>query len=247
MRHNILLSFRLKRGISLAFLCSILLFPSFFITPDEYRGAGLYAQSQNEQAADNADRAGAVKGGQENEQLPGLGLEDEAFGPRVDEGSAIWEIIKVIFVLGLFVGGFYFFYKFISQKVGLNMSGQEAIRTLSVVPVGPGKMLQIIDVAGRVYLIGVAESSINLLTEIKEKDDIDRIRLLSSRSTPVQGKNFQEFVADQVGWIVDRINEKRHHGARKAMVEEISEKEIDVSYLAGQKNRLKKMNGEDEK
>ena len=34
-------------------------------------------------------------------------------------------------------------------------------------------------------VIGVSDSNINLITEIQDKDEIDRIRLLSSKSTPV--------------------------------------------------------------
>jgi hypothetical protein len=62
----------------------------------------------------------------------------------------------------------------------------------------------------------------------------------------VRGKNFQEFVADQMGWIIDRINEKRTRGFTKTKVEEISESDIDISYLDQQKKRLKKINHEDE-
>lgn len=203
----------------------------------------VYSQAQDSQPAGNQTQADSNAN---NKPVPGEGFADEDFGPQVDEGSTLWEIIKVMFVLALFGGGFYFFYKFISQKVGLNVSGQEAIKTLSMVPVGPNKTLQIIDVAGKVFLIGVSDNSINMLTEIKEKDDVDRIRLLSSRSTPVQGKNFQEFVADQMGWIIDKINEKRNPGMKKPKVEEISEKDIDMSYLNNQKKRLKKINNEDE-
>ena len=243
MRHNILLSYRSENKNSLAFFCVAAVFFAIYIILQPLQ-AGLIAQSQNAQETGTSGQA--LNGGNTDTHVPGQGFADEDFGPQVEEGSAIWEIIKVILVLGLFVGGFYFFYKFISQKVGLNISGQEAIKTLSMVPVGPNKTIQIIDVAGKVFLIGVADNSINMLTEIREKDDIDRIRLLSSRSTPVQGKNFQEFVADQMGWIIDKINEKRQHGFKKPTVEEISEKDIDVSYLDNQKKRLKKINHENE-
>lgn len=244
MRHNILLSYRSEKKSSLAFFCILAVFFAALLLMQPVK-AGLYAQSQNGQESNATAQTGGGTNNADN-QVPGQGFGEEDFGPQVEEGSAIWEIIKVILVLGLFIGGFYFFYKFISQKVGLNISGQEAIKTLSMVPVGPNKTVQIIDVAGKIFLIGVSDNSINMLTEIKEKDDIDRIRLLSSRSTPVQGKNFQEFVADQVGWLVDKINEKRQHGFKKPTVEEISEKDIDVSYLDNQKKRLKKINHEDE-
>lgn len=230
--------------MSLAFFAVILCITMFFLQFNS--AAVVYGQSQNGQTSGAAVQSGGGGAAADNNAVPGTGFGEGDFGPQEPEGSAFWEFIKVIFVLLLFGGGFYFFYRFISQKVGLNIAGQEAIRTLSMVPVGPNKTLQIIDVAGKVFLIGVTDSSINMITEIKEKDDIDRIRLLSSRSTPVQGKNFQEFVADQMGWIIEKINEKRTHGFKKTRVEEISEKDIDMSYLNNQKKRLKKINHEDE-
>ncbi len=230
--------------MSLAFFAAAFCIFMFFLQFNPV--SAVYAQSQNGQTSGTAVQADGSGTAADNNAVPGTGFGEGDFGPQVDEGSAFWEIIKVLFVLLLFGGGFYFFYRFISQKVGLNISGQEAIRTLSMVPVGPNKTLQIIDVAGKVFLIGVTDSSINMITEIREKDDIDRIRLLSSRSTPVQGKNFQEFVADQMGWIIDKINEKRTHGFKKTTVEEISEKDIDMSYLDNQKKRLKKINHEHE-
>lgn len=242
MRHNILIHYHKKQKMSLALFAAIFCVIIFFL---QFNSVAIYAQQQNVKTSETAVQDGADKTPADN-ALPGAGFGEGDFGPQEPEGSAFCEFIKVIFVLLLFGGGFYFFYKFISQKVGLNISGQEAIRTLSMVPVGPNKTLQIIDVAGKVFLIGVTDSSINMITEIREKDDIDRIRLLSSRSTPVRGKNFQEFVADQMGWIIDRINEKRTRGFTKTKVEEISESDIDISYLDQQKKRLKKINHEDE-
>ena len=224
--------------MSIAFFTAILIFFMFFLQHGPV--VELYGQT-SDTAVQDGDKAAPAG----EEGVPGQGFEGD-FGPKADDGSLLWEIVKVMFVLVLFGGGFYMFYKFISQKVGLNIAGQEAIRTLSMVPVGPNKTLQIIDVAGKLFLIGVTDSSINMITEIKDKDDIDRIRLLSSRSTPVQGKNFQEFVADQMGWVVEKIKEKRSHGFKKTTVEEISEKDIDMSYLDNQKKRLKKINHEDE-
>ncbi|HNX25570.1 MAG TPA: flagellar biosynthetic protein FliO [Spirochaetota bacterium] len=181
-----------------------------------------------------------------NNAVPGQGFVEEDFKPQVEEESAAWMIIKTILVLGLFVGGFYMFFKFVTQKAGLHVSGQEAIQILSTVSLGTNKFVQIVDVAGKVFLLGVSDSSINLLTEIKDREDIDRIRLLSSRSTPVQGATFPEFIAAQVGWVIEKINEKRTHGFKKTTVEEISPKEFDMSYLNKQKNRLKNINGNDD-
>lgn len=182
----------------------------------------------------------------DNNTVPGQGFVEEDFKPQVEEESAAWMIIKTILVLALFIGGFYMFFKFVSQKTGMNISGQSAIQILSTVSVGTNKFIQIVDVAGKVFLLGVSDNNISLLTEIKDREDIDRIRLLSSQSTPVQGLSFPEFVAGQVGWVIEKINEKRTHGLKKATVEEIPRSDFDMSFLNKQKSRLKDINGNDD-
>jgi flagellar protein FliO/FliZ len=184
--------------------------------------------------------------------VPGQNFVEDDFRPQIEEESASWLIIKTLFVLALFIGGFYFFYKFVAQKSGFNLSGQEAVRILSTVTLGTNKFIQIIDVAGKIFLLGVTDNNINLLTEIKDKEEIDRIRLLSSRSTPVQGAKFQDFITGQIGWVADKVTEMRSRGSKKQKkhkeynIEELSSKDFDMSYINKQKDRLKNMNGDDE-
>jgi len=185
--------------------------------------------------------------------VPGQNFVEDDFRPQIEEESAAWLIIKTIFVLGLFVGGFYYFYKFVRQKSGLNLTGQEAIRILSTVSLGANKFIQIVDVAGKVFLLGVTDNNINLLTEVKDRDEIDRIRLLSSSSTPAQGVSFQEFLIERVGWVRDKVSEIRSRGSKKQMsrsreynMENPSSRDFDMSYIDKQKDRLKRMNGDSE-
>ncbi|HOK03424.1 MAG TPA: flagellar biosynthetic protein FliO [Spirochaetota bacterium] len=243
MRHNISLSYRHGLIFSLAFFVALFaFFVMFALSPvfSQTTGNGVAQQNQNETKVE--------------EKVPGQGFDERNFGPQVEEESFVWMIFKTILVLGLFVGGFYLFYKFVTQKAGLQVSGHEAIKILSMVPVGPNKTLQLVDIGGKIYLIGVSESGISLLTEIDEKDEIDRIRLLSSRSTPVKELTFQDFLAEQLGWVIDRVVDikdkltDRGSGKSKTHTKKSSfeESDIDISYLSKQKSRLKKINGDDE-
>lgn len=252
MRHNSSLSYRSERSFTLAdfsrFFTVILI--SFFLFMNALPLSSQQENNQNSQSTSTVNNQG---GSQAEERVPGQGFQDTDFGPQVEEESVIWMIFKTLLVLGLFVGGFYMFYKFVTQKAGLQVSGHEAIKILSMIPVGPNRTLQLIDVAGKVYLLGISESGINMLTEIKDREEIDRIRLLSSKSTPMKDLTFQDFIAGQVGWVVDRVNdvkdrftERKTRGGGNARVQEISEKDLDMSYLNRQKSRLKSINENDE-
>jgi len=243
MRHNIkILNSRVKvneRFVVLAVFTFALILSSLPVVTN--------AQESSPPANNNT----ANNSSTEN-NVPGQNFVEDDFRPQIEEESASWLVIKTIFVLALFIGGFYAFYKFVAQKSGMNLSGQEAIRILSTVSLGTNKFIQIVDVAGKIFLLGVTDNNINLLTEIKDREEIDRIRLLSSRSTLVQGVAFQDFIAGQIGRVADKISELRSRGNKRQWKsggykkEELSSEEFDMSYINKQKNRLKSMNGDDD-
>lgn len=161
--------------------------------------------------------------------------------PQVEEESYVWLIFKTIFVMGVLIAGFYYFFKFITQKVAITAVGQEVITILSVVPLGQNKFLQVVDIAGRVYVLGVSDSTINLITEIKDKDDIDRIRLLSSKSTPPKQGGFQEYLSSQLGKVLDKMKNPGKPSQRYAREEKTIHDDVILAY----RQRLKKLNGDD--
>ncbi|MFA5519914.1 MAG: flagellar biosynthetic protein FliO [Spirochaetota bacterium] len=243
MRHNNAIIFNNSKGL---ILCLFLLFLMFFsISSTSYFYA--FSQDKQEQGKSFEVKRDITQEEKETaEAAPGEGFVEDDFRPRVEEESYGWLMLKTLLVLGLLAAGFYMFFRFIQQKSGIQLSGQNVVQVLSVVSLGPGKTLHVVDMAGKVFLLGVSENNINLLTEIKDKDEIDRIRLLSSRSAPVAGKGFQEFLTEQVGKAVSLINQKREGKGKVYKMEEVFGEDLDVSYLNSQKNRLKKMNRSNE-
>ncbi len=191
--------------------------------------------------------AGAVsdEGKQEaTEGLPTRDYKEEDFKPQVEEESSAWMFFKMLLILGIFGGGMYYFYRFVSKKTGISMFGGEAVRVLSVVPIGQNKFLQLIDVAGRVLLVGVSDNSINLITEITEKDQVDRIRILSNRTPSPEraAGGFQDQVMKEIGRIIGRVREYRSRDRRGTIP---TERAPDIEYLRRQRSRLKDLNGDD--
>ena len=195
-------------------------------------------------AANDAAAAKEPSKKEETEGVPTRDFKEDEFKPQVEEESSAWMFFKMLFVLAIFGGAFYYFYRFVTKKAGISIFGGEAVRVLSVVPIGQNKFLQLVDVAGRVLLVGVSEGSINLITEITEKDQIDRIRILSTR-TPPPGKgagSFQDQVVKDIGKLIDRVRGLRHRDRSGPAPAEPTQ---DIEYLRRQRNRLKDMNGID--
>lgn len=162
--------------------------------------------------------------------------------PTVEEESYAWTIIKTLLVIGMLVGGFYYFFRFVTRRAGIQLPGSSGVQTLLVSPMGPNKFLQVVDLAGRVLVLGVTDSSINLIMEIKEKDEVDRIRLMATRSTTAQPGGFQEFLATQLGRIINKTMPSSGKTQPRAPREDGDRSER-IDYIVRQRERLKKLNG----
>jgi flagellar biogenesis protein FliO len=208
---------------------------------EENTGAGEEAEKPAKEAAAKAADNGDTSG------VPVKEFKDEDFKPQADEDSSAWMLFKMLLVMGLFGGGFYYFYRFVTKKGGVNMFGGEAIKVLSVVSLGQNKFIQIVDLAGKVLVVGVSDGGINLISEITDKDQVDRIRILSTRTPPTADKGagggFQDHVMKEIGKVIGRVKELRHRdrGSRA----EVIENPADIEYLRRQRSRLKDMNGSD--
>jgi flagellar biogenesis protein FliO len=157
--------------------------------------------------------------------------------PAVEEESYAGLVIKTIIVLGLLIGGFYFFYRFVTRKAGIQTIGKDVVNVLSIVSIGQNKFLQVVEIAGRILIIGVSDSNINLITEIHDKDEIDRIRLLSSKSGPVKSGGFQEYLSGYIAKIFRKDDNNKGQDLK-------FETNVDrLDHLKKQRERLKKING----
>ena len=95
-----------------------------------------------------------------------------------------------IFVVGLayfaarFLGG-----RFAQQKMGYGG------RILSHLPLGPNRSVCIIEMAGRIFMLGVTEHSVTLLAEINDPDEIDRLHREEQKGLKVPEMFSQQFGA----------------------------------------------------
>ncbi len=201
-------------------------------------------ESAKKEAKEPEKKAGEPAEGEAGEGVLSKEFTDEDFEPRLEEESAVWMFFKMIIILGIFGGGFYYFYRFVSRKTGIGVFGSDAIRVLSAVPLGQNKYLQVVDLAGKVLVIGVSDNGVNLISEITDRDQIDRIRIMSTRKPPpgAAGGGFQEQVMRQIGKFVERVQGARRKG-RGTM--ESSGSPGDIEYLRSQRSRLKDLNGYD--
>ncbi len=197
---------------------------------DQEAGKGETTEKKDEAAPDNESETG----------LPTRDFTEEDFKPKVEEESYAWMIIRTIIIMGLLIGGFYYFFRFVTKKTGIQLRGEDVVNILSIVPIGQNKYLQVIDLAGKLLVLGITDNNITLISEITDRDEIDRIRILSARTPVGDEGGFQDYLARQLGRVIERFQTGKRGGRMG-----FHESGVDIDYLKKQRSRLKNLNGDD--
>ena len=94
-------------------------------------------------------------------------------------GVSWWSTIAYILsLLAVFAIVFFMAYiaaKFLGGRFNARISGHGG-RVLENLPLGPNRSVCIVDMAGRVFLLGVTDQSITLLSEIMDPEEIQNLR-----------------------------------------------------------------------
>ncbi len=101
---------------------------------------------------------------------------DPAFGARQETNWAA-QILRTLVVLLFLIGVFYVIYKAWLFRKNLPDHKSHSIKVFVSHPLSANKSLQIVQVGGRLLLLGVTDSNISLLAEISDKHRMDQILL----------------------------------------------------------------------
>lgn len=88
--------------------------------------------------------------------------------------STITYVFSLIITFAVVIGLAYLASRFVGQKIGI-MSVSDN-RILSTLVLGPNRSVQVVEVAGKVIVLGVTEHSITLLEEITDEIRLEKIR-----------------------------------------------------------------------
>ena len=115
-------------------------------------------------AADEAAKGGYLAGYENTDPRP----------TSISWWSTIAYLVSLFAIFVFVVGLAYFAARFIGGKFAQQKLGYGG-RILSHLPLGPNRSVCVIEMSGRVFMLGVTEHSITLLTEITDPDEIDRL------------------------------------------------------------------------
>ncbi|MDR0315926.1 MAG: flagellar biosynthetic protein FliO [Treponema sp.] len=126
----------------------------------------------------------------------GLTLGDDAPFAGTGTGSPIAGIFKVLLTLALAAAAVYgvvFFIKRASRRTGPE---DPFLKILASASLGPNRSAHVVSVGSRAWLLGSAESGVNLISEIEDKDILNAMFLDDSRKGAENtGNRFLDFTA----------------------------------------------------
>ncbi len=92
----------------------------------------------------------------------------------MSDGQLMWQLIQALFLFALVLVLVWWSTRFIALRMGGVMRGR-ALRILEHVPAGRDRAILLLEVGGRLYLVGATAQSISLLDTIEDPNTIQRI------------------------------------------------------------------------
>ncbi|MCK5674565.1 MAG: FliO/MopB family protein [Spirochaetales bacterium] len=100
---------------------------------------------------------------------------------------SVWDFVRMLLVLGAVLGFIYFVF-FLLKKAGKpKLITDSTINVISTQNLEAGRSLHLIEIGPQIFLIGSGESSVQLISEITNKETLDTIKL--DKSTRSESNN----------------------------------------------------------
>lgn len=112
--------------------------------------------------------------------------------------STLAYLFSLLLVFAVVVVLAYWATRFVGGQISAGNLNNSKI--LDQLPVSPKHSVCVVDMAGRVFVIGIADHSVNLLAEITDEEEIDRLRR-QSLARPLVGGSFSH----QFGSLADLV------------------------------------------
>lgn len=128
---------------------------------------------------------------------------DEAASPGSSEGLTSFgagDFLRMVLVLGLVVLSIYVLFYFLKRAGGNGPRSDSALRVIGTTSLQGNRSVHLLEVGGRIFLVGSADQSVSLLSEITDSETIDALLLdtATAHAGASARRGFGDFVADMV-------------------------------------------------
>ncbi|QTQ16314.1 FliO/MopB family protein [Treponema parvum] len=125
-----------------------------------------------------------------------LPIKSEQEARRSQSYSTFSVFIRMILVLIFVVALMYVIVRFMRNGLRRPENKDPFLRLVSSVSLSPGKSVQVFTLLDHAYIVGVSDSSVNLIDKIDDKDLIDSMNLYADKNeNSSRPKNFNDILA----------------------------------------------------
>ncbi len=167
--------------------------PFGFAESDE---SGQEGQAEGAPAGDSsAQAADETQMTFESEDDADAGTAAENGEPSAINSLGVWDFVRMILVLGVVIAAIYVVFYLLKRASGGRLENSPIIRVLGSRALPGNKGLHLIEVGRQVFLIGVGDDSIALVSEISDQESLDELRLSASAQAPPSRGSFADMLS----------------------------------------------------
>ncbi|MGG1879315.1 flagellar biosynthetic protein FliO [Paenibacillus sp. 7541] len=153
------------------------------------------------------------------------------------------QLFYVFIVLAVIIVLIVLLIRFLNRKNQSWMQGR-SIRTLGAVGLGPGKSLQLIEISGTIYLVGVGED-VSLLDKISDPDEVERIRAAFEQDSGLHAGVLPPFVTKLAARLRKEQPQEHHDVEQTSSFHEVFESKL--RSVPNRKQKVEELLREDHK
>ncbi len=121
--------------------------------------------------------------------------EDAGAQPGSINSFGVWDFVRMVIVLGIVIAIIYVVFYLLKRASGGRFENSPMIRVLGSHGLPGNKALHLVEVGRQVFLIGVGDDSITLVSEISDQESLDELRLKASTTTTERSGNFADMLS----------------------------------------------------
>lgn len=136
------------------------------------------------------------------EDTPGDTREEEPAAEAAAEpigNITFWDFLRMVLILGVIIGLIYLLFYFIKKRGSPKLQNNELFEVISTQVLSSNRTIHLVQVGNQFFLIGSGEQSVNLISEIKDRETIDEIRLKLSNVKSGDRRNFKNIFSGLFG------------------------------------------------
>lgn len=156
---------------------------------------GIYAQKENDSSKDETEIIISNEFQTQNPEKQFVFNTDSAQDVnQVKRPNTFLMFLRMVLVLAIVVACIYLVMNFMKKSVtGDSDTDDVYLRKVAQLTLSPGKTVQVVTLLDKGYMLGVSDSSVNLITEITDKELVDAMNLSADKAEKSRkARNFGE-------------------------------------------------------